>query len=107
LRRPPNPETKWRSRYGTKWEPGWGPRSVVAKDGLAVAIGGLINVFAPDVFAVGGQIAKAGELLLAPARKAARNTAIPSLFQDSRIVQAEQIEDAGILGAAALAMEAI
>lgn len=74
---------------------------------LGVAIGGLINVFAPDVFAIGGQIAKAGELLLTPARKAARNTAIPSLFQDARIVQAEQIEDAGILGAAALAMEAI
>jgi glucokinase len=73
---------------------------------LGVGIGSLINVFAPDVFAIGGQIAKAGELLLAPARKTARNIAIPSLFKDSKILVAEQIEDAGILGAAALALEA-
>jgi glucokinase len=74
---------------------------------LGVGIGSLINVFAPDVFAIGGQIAKAGELLLGPARKTARNIAIPSLFKDTRIVQAEQIDDAGILGGAALALEAM
>jgi len=72
---------------------------------LGVGIGSLINVFAPDIFAIGGQIARAGELLLAPARKAARNVAIPSLFDQARIVQAEQISDAGILGGAALALE--
>ncbi|HTQ10415.1 MAG TPA: ROK family protein, partial [Fimbriimonadaceae bacterium] len=72
---------------------------------LGAGVGSLINVFAPDVFAIGGQIALAGELLLAPARKAARNVAIPSLFEEARIVQAEQISDAGILGGAALALE--
>lgn len=71
---------------------------------LGVGIGSLINVFAPDVFAIGGQIAKAGKWLLDPARKAARNVAIPSLFQDVAIVQAEQLDDAGMLGAAALAL---
>lgn len=70
---------------------------------LGYGIGTFINVFAPDVFAVGGQIAKAGEWLLAPARKAARSVAIPSLYRDTTIVQAEQIEDAGMLGGAALA----
>jgi glucokinase len=74
---------------------------------LGVGIGSLVNIFAPDVFAIGGQIAKAGELLLAPARKTARNIAIPSLFKDTKIVLAEQIEDAGILGGAALALEHI
>jgi glucokinase len=74
---------------------------------LGVAVGSLVNIFAPDVFAIGGQIAKAGELLLGPARKTARNIAIPSLFKDTRIVLAEQIEDAGILGGAALALESI
>lgn len=72
---------------------------------LGVGIGSLINVFAPDVFAIGGQIAKAGEWLLGPARATARNVAIPSLFADANIVQAEQIEDAGVLGGAALALE--
>lgn len=74
---------------------------------LGVGIGSLINIFAPDVFAIGGQIARAGDLLLEPARRTARNIAIPSLFRDAKIVQAEQISDAGILGGAALAMEAM
>ncbi|MBX7134294.1 MAG: ROK family protein [Fimbriimonadaceae bacterium] len=70
---------------------------------LGVGVGNFINVFAPDVVAVGGQIAKAGEWLLGPARDSARNVAIPSLFGFAKIVQAEQIEDAGLLGGAALA----
>lgn len=74
---------------------------------LGVAIGNFINIFAPDVVAVGGQIAKAGEWLLRPAFKEARNVAIPSLFRDARIGLAEQIEDAGMLGGAALAIEAL
>ncbi|HVT13651.1 MAG TPA: ROK family protein [Fimbriimonadaceae bacterium] len=74
---------------------------------LGVGIGSLINIFAPDVFAIGGQIARAGDFLLEPARKTARNIAIPSLFKDAKIVQAEQISDAGILGGAALALEAM
>ena len=72
---------------------------------LGVGIGSLINVFAPDVFAIGGQIAKAGKWLMEPARKAARDSAIPSLFRDTQIVQAEQIDDAGMLGAAVLALQ--
>lgn len=71
---------------------------------LGVGIGNAISIFAPDIVAVGGQIAKAGEWLLGPARKAARNTATSALFPDARIVQAEQIEDAGLLGGAALAL---
>ena len=74
---------------------------------LGVAIGSFINIFSPDVVAIGGQIAKAGEFLLAPARKSARNVAVPALFTDAKIVQAEQIDDAGLLGGAALAIEAL
>lgn len=74
---------------------------------LGVGIGNYINIFAPDVVAVGGQIAKAGDWILGPAIKAARNVAIPTLFADARITIAEQIEDAGMLGAAALAMESL
>lgn len=71
---------------------------------LGAGIGSLINVFAPDIFAVGGQIAKAGEHLLGPARRSAANVAVPSLWSDVQVVQAEQIDDAGMLGGAALAM---
>jgi glucokinase len=73
---------------------------------LGVGIGNAINIFAPEVVAIGGQIAKVGEFLLGPARKAARNIAIPSLFEGVTISAAEQIDDAGLLGGAALALQA-
>lgn len=72
---------------------------------LGVGIGSLINTFAPDVFAIGGQIAKAGKWLMEPAVRTARNVAIPQLFENARIVLAQQVEDAGLLGAAAWALE--
>ncbi len=74
---------------------------------LGIAIANMINVFAPEVVAVGGQIAKAGELILGPARQSARKVAVPQLYDFAQIVQAEQIEDAGMLGAAALAQESL
>lgn len=74
---------------------------------LGIGLGNFINIFAPEVIAVGGNIARAGEWLLAPARESASTVAIPTLFQDVRIVQAERLSDAGILGASALAWEAI
>ena len=74
---------------------------------LGVGIGNYINVFAPDIVAIGGNIALAGDLLLKPAIKSARNIAIKTLFDDAKINVAEQIEDAGMLGGAALALEAL
>lgn len=73
---------------------------------MGVGVGSLINVFAPDVVAIGGQIAKAGDCLMSPIRKSAKNTAIPTLFDATRIELAELVDDAGILGAAALAFQA-
>ena len=73
---------------------------------LGIAIGSMINVFAPDVFAIGGQIAKAGKWIFEPAIEEAEKIAIESLFHDCKIGPAEQIDDAGVLGAAALAWEA-
>ncbi len=73
---------------------------------LGVGLGNFINIFAPEIVAVGGQIAKAGELLLQPAREAAESVVIDTVWPDTRIVQAERIDDAGLLGGAALALEA-
>jgi glucokinase len=74
---------------------------------LGVGIGNYINVFAPDIVAIGGNIARAGDLLLKPAIRTARNIAIKTLFDDARVLVAEQIEDAGMLGGAALALESL
>ncbi len=73
---------------------------------LGIGIGNFINIFAPDIVAVGGQIGKAGELILESARQTARDTAIPSLFRDCTIRSAQRIDDAGVLGGAAWALEA-
>ena len=59
----------------------------------------------PDLVAIGGQISKAGEFLMASTRDAARSVAIPSLYSFCQIVPARHIDDAGILGGAALAFE--
>lgn len=74
---------------------------------LGVGIGNFVNIFAPDIVAIGGQIAKAGQPILGPAIRTAENVAIPSLWADTQVVLAEQMEDAGMLGGAALALEAI
>lgn len=73
---------------------------------LGAAVGSIINVFAPDVFAIGGQIAGAGRWLFDPLRDEARCVAIPSLFADCKIVRAMRAKDAGLVGAAAVALEA-
>lgn len=72
---------------------------------VGIAVANFINTFNPEVVAVGGQIAKAGEPLFRAIRRAARDHAIPTLFEACRIVPAERLDDAGILGAAALAFE--
>lgn len=70
---------------------------------LGVAIGNCINTFAPDVVAIGGQIAKVGDLLLEPARDSARRVAIPALYRDARVIPARCGDDAGLFGAALFA----
>ncbi len=74
---------------------------------LGVGIGNFINIFAPDIVAIGGNIANAGDFILKPAIKTARNIAIITLFDDAKIHVAERLEDAGILGGAALALESL
>lgn len=72
---------------------------------LGVGIANAINIFAPDTFAIGGQVSKAGKWILEPAILSAQNNAISSLFNDCNIVPAIHVEDAGMLGGAALALE--
>ena len=72
---------------------------------LGVGIANAINTFAPDIIAIGGQVSKAGRWLMDPAMISAQNNAISSLFNDCTIVTAQHVEDAGMLGGAALALE--
>jgi glucokinase len=80
-------------------------REVVALIGarLGVAMASLANVFDPDVIVVGGGVMAAGELLLRPAREELRSRALRPM-NEARVVAAELGPEAGMIGAAALAM---
>jgi len=75
---------------------------------LGAAIGSLANVFDPEVVVVGGGFGEAaGDLVLEPARAAARREAIMPADATLRIVPAELGADAGLVGAALVAYQAL
>jgi glucokinase len=77
-------------------------------ESLGAAIGSLVNLFDPELTVVGGGFgAAAGELVLAPAREAARREAIPPADETLRVVPAELGAEAGLVGAALVAFEAL
>lgn len=72
---------------------------------LGAAFSSLANVLAPDVFVIGGGMGSAvGDLLLAPAREEYRRRVLPP-SSAIPIVEAKLGADAGVLGAALLAVE--
>jgi glucokinase len=83
-------------------------RDVIALIGrrLGAGVSGLVNAFDPDVVVIGGGVVAAGDLLLDPARDEVLRRALPPVH-DTPVVAAHFGEDAGMLGAAVLAHEAI
>ncbi|MQA93947.1 MAG: ROK family protein [Streptosporangiales bacterium] len=83
-----------------------GARRVVADAGRYVGLGvaHLCNVLNPSCVVVGGELARAGELLLDPVREGVRRYAIPSAAEVVRVARAEMGERAEVLGALALAL---
>lgn len=84
--------------------------AIIAEVGrrLGEGIGGLVNVLDPEVVVVGGGVANAGELLLTPAREAFRRTVEAVDHRpDVPLVNAQLGNDAGVVGAATLALESI
>ncbi len=71
---------------------------------LGVALSGLANAFDPDVIVIGGGVMAAGELLLGPAREELRRRALPPQ-NEVPLVAAALGPDAGMVGAATLALE--
>jgi glucokinase len=75
---------------------------------VGAAIGSFVNMFDPDLVVVGGGFgAAAGELILAPARAAARREAIQPADTRLRIEPAALGDRAGLVGAALVAFEAV
>ena len=75
---------------------------------LGAAIGSLANVFDPELVVIGGGFgAAASDLVLGPARASARREAVQPADERVRIVEAELGEEAGLIGAALVAFEAL
>jgi glucokinase len=74
---------------------------------LGAAIGSLVNIFDPEVVVVGGGFgAAAGDLLLEPARRAARREAAWPADERLVVVEAALGETAGLIGAGLVGFEA-
>ena len=71
---------------------------------LGAALSGLANTFDPDVIVLGGGVMDAGELLLEPARDELRKRALPPQ-NEVAVMAAELGPEAGMIGAATLALE--
>jgi glucokinase len=74
---------------------------------LGVAITSFVNIFNPEVVVVGGGVIAAGELLLGPARAVVAERALSPSRDVVRIVAARFGVEAGMIGAAALALEGL
>jgi glucokinase len=67
-----------------------------------------VNIFDPELVLVGGGFgAAAGELVLEPARDAARREAIPPANETLRIIAAQLGSEAGLVGAGLGGFEAL
>jgi glucokinase len=75
----------------------WGQR-------VGIGIANAINTFDPDEVVIGGGAARAGDLLLGPARKVAAGYVLPGLGTRTTIRLARHGVVAGVLGAALLAV---
>lgn len=69
---------------------------------LGVACSSFANIFQPDAIVVGGGVIAAGDLLLEPARREVRERALKPM-NETPILEATLGNDAGMIGAAALA----
>jgi glucokinase len=75
----------------------WGQR-------VGVGVANAINTFDPDEVVIGGGAARAGDLLLKPAKRVARGYVLPGLGKRTTIRLARHGVGAGVLGAALLAL---
>lgn len=75
---------------------------------LGCGIGALINAFNPSCVILGGGLALAGDILLARVQLALKNgRAFAPILRDSKLRMAELGDDAGLLGAAKIALDKI
>jgi glucokinase len=82
---------------------------VLAEIGERLGFGlvGLVNTFNPEVIVIGGGAVRAGALLLEPARAVIAAHALPAPREIVRLVPAHYGDEAGMMGAALMALESL
>ncbi|MCL6106489.1 MAG: ROK family protein [Actinobacteria bacterium] len=83
--------------------------AVLEKIGFYIGVGitGLINVFNPEVFVLGGGVMQAGDAILKPALKYLHGRGLRPSRDVVKVVTARFGPEAGVLGAACLALDNI
>lgn len=74
---------------------------------LGLGIANLINTFNPEMVVFGGPLSEASEYLLPPIEEAIQNTVLPEIAEQAEIVLSPFGGDASVVGAVALAVDAI
>lgn len=74
---------------------------------LGVAIGSIINIFNPEVVVVGGGVADAGDAFVARIWSSVQGHALGACLTGVRLVRASMGNDAGVVGAFALAADCV
>jgi glucokinase len=72
---------------------------------LGFGLVGLVNTFNPEAIVIGGGAIRGGELPLGPAREVVAAHALPPAREGVRIVAAHYGDEAGMIGAATMALE--
>jgi len=72
---------------------------------LGRAVGVMINALSPDRVVLGGGVMMAGDIILDAVKTYAARHCWPAIFERCEIVPAQMGEDAGVMGAGALAFE--
>ncbi|SEG12141.1 glucokinase [Caloramator fervidus] len=68
---------------------------------LGIAIAGYINIINPELFIIGGGVSRAGERLLKYIREEVNKRAMKVQKESCRIITAQQLDEAGMMGAIA------
>jgi glucokinase len=72
---------------------------------LGVALTNIVHLVNPGIVILGGSVALAGELLIAPLQEEMRRLCLPAAYQSLRIVQGSLGSEANIVGAITLALQ--
>jgi glucokinase len=74
---------------------------------LGYGLVGLVNTFNPEVIVIGGGAVRGGDLLLEPARRVIEERALPPAREGLRVLPAHYGDEAGMMGAALMALESL